>query len=93
MLRVRLRKLTSTHKNLRTNEVIGLCTDLPEVGLRFYILAASPNKKAVGRLVSTSIIQKIEVSELTDFYKAVVRTENSVYEVEVLEEIEEEKGL
>ena len=66
---------------LRLNGAEGFCTGTPpEVGGFFEMFASSPNPEAVGRLVSTSIIQKLEALGPNSYR---FETLNSVYELEI----------
>ncbi len=82
-IKVRLRRIRSSHTNLRTNEVIGECRSLPELGSRF-IMTAKPlqNPKANFRLIYSTPIQAIEWSGNTVRFV----TENSTYELDLLGE-------
>jgi hypothetical protein len=78
--RVKLTKIESNHNNLRTNEVVGVTNKLPEVGMRFQMLAA-PLQTGHVRYVDTSPIQNIfKVDDNTQ----TLHTMNSIYEFEVI---------
>jgi len=77
-----LRKITSTHEKLRTNEVKGDLLHLPEVGSSV-IMFSEPLDSSVGntRVVKTSVITELTLLQ-KDIYS--ITTRNSVYELEVL---------
>lgn len=67
--------------DLRLNGAEGFCAgDPPEVGKFFEMFASSPNPEALGRLVSTSTIQKLEPLGPNSWR---FETYNSVYELEI----------
>ena len=66
---------------LRLNGAEGHCDGAPPaVGSYFTMFASSPNPDAVGRLVSTSTIQKLESIGPNSWR---FETHNSVYELEI----------
>lgn len=77
-----LKKITSTHDKLRTNEVKGDLLYLPEVGTSV-IMFSEPLDATVG---STRMVKTSNIKELTllspDVYS--ITTLNSVYELEIL---------
>lgn len=74
MIDIKLTKITSAHNNLRTNEVVGKCCELPKVGEIFVMYAEGLEYGT--RMISTSPVK--EVHELG------FKTENSEYKLEVL---------
>jgi len=64
-------KIESNHNNLRTNEMEGVCTDLPEVGKRFLIFGEG--LEFGHRVITTTRVQEVEGH--------VFRTKNSTYEL------------
>lgn len=87
MFKVRLRKIQSNHSNLRTDVVLGTCERLPEVGRDFYLdsAALNPYIEAMGgrREIRTTEVQVLgeRVGNTITFH-----TQNSQYELDVLEE-------
>lgn len=66
---------------LRLNGAEGFCEGKPPaVGEFFEMFASSPNPEASGRLVSTSIIQKLEPLGPNSWR---FETYNSIYELEI----------
>jgi hypothetical protein len=65
---------------VRTGDVIGFASALPEVGKSFIINSDPVDKKYSYREITTSIIQYIE----RDGEAYIIHTLNSVYRVEVL---------
>lgn len=77
-IKVRLRKITSTHNNLRTNEINGFTSTMPEIGRPFVIYNYEPLELDDGaRYVITSLVVAVEGNTF--------RTMNSTYELHVLE--------
>jgi hypothetical protein len=74
MFDVKLTKISSSHNNLRTNDVTGKCHVLPQVGTSFTMFAE-------GLEFGTRIIATSEVKEVTP---EGFKTENSEYKLEVL---------
>lgn len=90
--RVRLERLNSTNKNLRTNVVEGVAQALPEVGKSFCLKGVSLTTPGVGfRWVETSpvVAVHIEYAQATP-YTAQFQTENSTYTVEFLDIAQDE---
>jgi hypothetical protein len=80
MYRVKLTKINSTNDNVRTNEVAGVASTLPVIGLRFQMLSA-PLETGNVRYVDTSPIQNIfKVDDKTQ----TLHTMNSIYELEII---------
>lgn len=81
MQRALLKKVTSTHTNLRTDEIDGVFLDAPQVGKRFQFFSRSLDPEKDYRLVSTS-----EVVEVDDFCHVIwVTTQNSEYKLVILD--------
>jgi len=76
--KIKITRLDSSHKNLRTDEVVGTVEELPTVGNSLDLVGKSltPGPGMTFRLVTTSIIQKVEEDK---FF-----TENSTYAWELL---------
>lgn len=82
-IRVRLRKVTSTHNNLRTDVIDGFTSTMPEIGRPFVIYNYEPLDLDEGaRYVITSPVVAVEGSTF--------RTMNSTYALEVLDVVEGE---
>lgn len=83
MLRVKLKKIKSDHANLRTNEIDGKTTHIPEVGHQFQIFAP-PLDGGDFRVITTT---KVVESEYKDADRSFIfKTANSVYELKVTDE-------
>ena len=80
---VKLTKLRSSHKNLRTDVVEGIALDLPKEGDYFQIFGEGLEFGT--RVVTTTAIQKVE--KLGNEY--LFHTLNSTYKLEVLDELKE----
>lgn len=78
-MNVTLRKVTSSHNNLRTDEVVGQASGLPVVGARFNMTADGLEFGI--RYVSTSPV--VEVFDETGVGPIRFFTENSEYALEV----------
>jgi hypothetical protein len=80
-MKVRLSRIESNHKNLRTDFVDGWANDLPVVGRRFQ-MTAPPLEIGHFRFIWTTPVRELNsLGESTYQF----RTENSLYELEVLE--------
>ena len=78
MIYITLKKIESTHKNLRTDEVKGGCYYLPEVGSRFAMYTDKPLDPDMDmRFVYTSVVQEVRTVE----DEIVFKTENSIYSI------------
>jgi hypothetical protein len=73
---VRLTRVTSTHQNLRTDEVVGDAMQLPIVGRSFVMMAPPLDPTATVRMVATGPVKALLADGFT--------TENSHYKLEVL---------
>lgn len=78
---VKLTKIESNHNNLRTDSIRGWCAELPVIGSSFAMMGP-PLATGSVRLVRTSPVQTIEHTD----NRLRFRTENSTYELEVLDE-------
>jgi len=79
---VRLTQIRSTHNNVRTPKIDGVCQHLPEVG-QFFIMVGPPLDPAASqRYLRTSYVQRVEEDEENVYF---FDTENSRYKLEVLE--------
>lgn len=77
----RLFKISSTHSNLRTDQVDGECIGVPMVGDCFVMTSEPLTEGADVRIVATTTIR--EVAKLTkNLYE--FKTRNSTYRFEVL---------
>lgn len=79
MISVILKKVESTHTNLRTPIVKGFIIEKPALNKELVVLAEPLNPAASGRMIRTTKIKSISV--ITD---KIVRcsTRNSIYEIE-----------
>lgn len=76
MFYVTMKKIESTHKNLRTDEVKGLTPELPQVGKHFFMYSnevLTPDTNI--RYIYTSPVRDMRSND----DEIVFRTENSVY--------------
>ncbi len=75
---VTLRKVSSTHSNLRTDEVYGHAAALPIVGEPFVMFADPIDPTAAVRIVKTSLVRLTTTTDIgfTTYY---FETENSKY--------------
>lgn len=74
----RLVLLNSTHKPLRTSEVRGTCTELPQVGSSFHLSAPPLDLPWGTRHVITSEVKEVSHGQM-DCYT--FKTLNSTYEL------------
>lgn len=84
MLKVKLKKIESTHNNLRTNEIEGKTTHIPEVGHPFQIFGESLTEGNDFRCVTTTEVKESEYKEDSRIFT--FKTLNSLYELEILDE-------
>jgi len=70
-------KLSRNKNDLRTKSMKGTFKDVPEVGSRFVIFGESLTPGGSLRMISTSIVQAVEV--LDDGWK--IQTENTKYKI------------
>lgn len=82
MYNVLLTKIESTHKNLRTDEVYGVCEKLPKKGEGFRMYSQGLWIKDGVRLVTTSPVGTV----LRDGDVMHFKTENSTYRLEIFYE-------
>jgi len=82
--KVKLKKIKSNHKNLRTEEVEGQTLTLPEVGKAFVLVGEALNPEADYRSVYTTEIKHVE--KMGESYR--FNTQNSIYHLDVLGEVE-----
>lgn len=79
--RVRLTKIHSSNKNIRTESVEGITKQLPTEGHAFLMTADPIDPLADIRLIQTTVVESVEsVGNEYRFY-----TRNSYYKLEVLE--------
>ena len=81
--KVKLIKILSNHTQLRTNEVIGIVKQIPVIDQSFIMTSEPLDKTKDLRYIETSPIKSVEVLEPD--LKWVFKTENSTYELELLE--------
>lgn len=79
MISVILKKVESTHANLRTPVVRGFIKEKPALNKELIVLAEPLNPAASGRMIRTTRIKQINV--LTDKITRCL-TSNSIYEIE-----------
>lgn len=86
MPKVKLKKIFSTHKNLRTDEITGECLGLPQEGCQFKMTAEALDEEVRNegglRHIWTSPVQTVVTISPSQFR---FFTANSTYEIEVLE--------
>ena len=83
MLKVKLVKISSTHNNLRTSEIEGHCTSIPQVGYTFTMFAP-PLESGNIRNIWTTHIKTCDYNEAEK--KFTFTTQNSTYTLDVLED-------
>jgi len=79
-MHVILTKLSTNHNNLRTKVIVGIASELPEIGSTFRMTAKPLNPDTDIRLIETSLVTNIENEDNT----YVFNTENSQYLLKVL---------
>ncbi len=84
MIRAKLTKISSTHENLRTNEMVGGIPKIPEVGETCVIVGRALTPGVSARMIHTTKISKVEriSSKQYEFW-----TKNSHYGLRLLEEV------
>jgi hypothetical protein len=82
-MNVKLTRIVSNHENLRTNSIVGKCIKTPRIHHRFLMTSEPLNKDKDIRFVLTSVVQKVHVKG----NKYTFHTENSKYELEMLDDI------
>jgi len=81
-VKVSLKKLSSAHKNLRTDVVVGETSLLPRLGQPFQMFSEPLSKKADIRIISTSPVRFLH-EDLAGYI--CFETDNSVYSLTLLE--------
>lgn len=76
-MKVRLKKILSNHNRLRTDVIEGDLAFIPVIGEIIYIIAKPLDSTQDFRKLTTSPVKKIEGNRYF--------TQNSVYELEILE--------
>jgi len=77
---VKLTKIRSSHENLRTDEIVGFCNELPILDLTFVMYGEGLELKEAVRIVTTTRVQHVEtIGNIINF-----GTENSLYKLELL---------
>ncbi len=81
MYYVELTRLSSTHRNLRTDSVVGYCREMPKKGARFLLTGEGLSHPTLTRVVETTPVQAIvpRLDGVLDFF-----TENSRYHLRVI---------
>ena len=79
-MKVKLVKLKSNHNNLRTNEMVGECTELPIVGNSFVIFGQPIDKNAAVRVIQTTPVKDVQRMDQTLTFG----TQNSSYQLWLL---------
>jgi len=77
--KVKLTRIESTHNNLRTDSVKGVCFDFPVVGEAFTMYGGTLTGVSGVRAIITSSVEWIKMVD-GDF---IFKTKNSLYELEV----------
>lgn len=80
MYQGKLKKIQSTHSNLRTSEMDGTFTSLPTEGERFMIIGESLTEGNDARTILTTRVKQVQPICGNRY---VFLTENSEYELEV----------
>ena len=83
--KVVLKKIQSNHNNLRTNEVEGYTLTLPKTGISLVLTGESLTPGMTARLVHTTEIKEVEKTSDKEF---VFKTQNSTYQLTVLETVQ-----
>lgn len=78
MYTITLKKIESTHNNLRTEEVLGLAPQLPKEGKQFFMYTNPLDPEKDLRYVHTSTVSSVNYTEEGTI---VFRTNNSLYEL------------
>ncbi len=86
--KVKLTKVRSSHSNVRTNEIEGETLDLPEAGKSFVLIGESLAFKGGGRIIETTLIEKVEKMDNEYLF----HTANSTYKLEVLRKVKQLVG-
>lgn len=76
----KLKKIQSTHSNLRTEEVLGTCLELPKEGERFKFFSA-PLEQGSVRVINTSPVKSFASKDGSIIFN----TQNSTYELSSIE--------
>jgi len=83
MIKVILTKIRSNHECLRTDVIEGKAPALSEIGDTFVLFSKSLDPRGSIRMVQTTKVKSIE--QIDNVYQ--FNTENSVYKLEVLDEV------
>jgi len=86
--KIKLTKIKSTHNNLRTDTIEGVCHELPEVGAGFSMYGAGLEFGV--RSVRTSRIEEVDETTTRGGKYMTFKTMNSEYHLEILDVLEEE---
>lgn len=82
-LNAKITKIVSTHNNLRTNDMVGVTPQIPEVGKFFSIFGESLSFKGGMRAITTTLVQESNFDSATKTFT--FKTENSTYTLEILD--------
>jgi hypothetical protein len=92
MYTCKLTKIVSNHTNLRTDEIVGFCHDLPAQDQDFLMfsspLVLAPGSSRGLRVVHTTEVQKVETIDSTEL---IFKTRNSTYKLSEIKELADEK--
>ena len=82
-MKCRFTKLSKNKNALRTNEIVGECSNLPTIGENFILVGESLENKDENaiRIITTSTVVDVKNDE-TDKY--VIHTLNSTYQLEII---------
>lgn len=81
---VTLKKRSSSHQNLRDDEIRGVTDSLPEVGEGFKLVADSRTPGAAFRMILTSPVERAAyINEDDSVVGVYFTTRNSFYELEI----------
>ena len=82
MINCKLIRMLSNHQNLRTDEVIGKITELPQVGHNLHLIGESIDPNKYYRDIQTSEIQTVQYNKNKEY---IFTTNNSTYKLIVEE--------
>lgn len=87
MYHVQLKRINSTHTNLRTPKVTGVMSRLPKLGREMCLTSKPLDRGAVARIISTTPIKKLRVRRLGGKRVFIVDTHNSRYRLTVIRQL------
>lgn len=88
MYPVKLKKIESSHNNLKTSEILGWAPNLPKEGEKFFMYAKSLEIPDGTRYVRTTRIQKVQDILTGKVPEILFYTQNSTYALEIIDESE-----